>query len=72
MNNACMATLVSIGRKIALLRAKQGMSQEDLAGAAEINRGYLSRIENGRVAFSMTVFLKIVIALNVKPSSIFE
>jgi len=67
-----MATLVSIGRKIALLRAKQGMSQEDLAGAAEINRGYLSRIENGRVAFSMTVFLKIVIALNVKPSSIFE
>lgn len=67
-----MATLESIGRRIALLRAKQGMSQEDLAGAAEVNRGYISRIENGHVAFSIPVLLKIAEALSVKPSSFFE
>jgi transcriptional regulator with XRE-family HTH domain len=72
MNNAPMATLESIGRKIAILRAKRGMSQEDLAGVAEVNRGYISRIENGHVAFSIPVLLRIAEALDVKPSSFFE
>lgn len=54
-----------------MLRAEQGMSQEDLAGAAEINRGYVSRIENGHVAFSVAVLLKIAEALNVKPEKLF-
>jgi len=71
MNNLTMATIKSIGRKIAMLRAEQGMSQEDLAGAAEINRGYVSRIENGHVAFSVAVLLKIAEALNVKPEKLF-
>lgn len=72
MNNVSMATLESIGRKIALLRAKRGMSQEDLAGEAEVNRGYISRIENGHVAFSIPVLLKIAEALKVRPSLFLE
>lgn len=66
MNNAFMTTMKSIGRYIAMLRDKRGMSQEDLAGAAEVNRGYISRIENGHVAFSVPVLLKIANALNVE------
>ncbi len=72
MNNTPMATLESIGRKIAKLRAEKGLSQEDLAGEAEVNRGYISRIENGHVAFSVSVLLKIASALNVKPEELLK
>ena len=72
MNNLPMTSMKSIGRKIAMLRAQQGMSQEDLAGAAEVNRGYISRIENGHVAFSVPVLLKIAEALNTKPEKLFN
>lgn len=67
-----MASLNSIGRRIALIRAEIGMSQEDLAGAAELNRGYISRIENGHVAFSVPVLLKISEALGVRPQELFK
>lgn len=67
-----MVTLQSIGRNIAKIRAAKGLSQEDLAGESEINRGYISRIENGRVAFSVTVLLKIAKALNVAPDELLK
>lgn len=67
-----MTSLKSIGRRIALIRAEQGMSQEDLAGVAEVNRGYISRIENGHVAFSVTVLLRISEALEIKPEILFH
>ncbi len=72
MNNALMASMKSVGRKIAVLRSDRGMSQEDLAGAAEVNRGYISRIENGHVAFSVPVLLKIAEALEVSPEKLFH
>ncbi len=62
-----MASLESIGRTIAKIRAQRGLSQEDLAGIAEVNRGYISRIENGHVAFSVTVLLKIAQGLGIAP-----
>ncbi|MBP7346472.1 MAG: helix-turn-helix transcriptional regulator [Sediminibacterium sp.] len=67
-----MADLKTIGRKIATLRARKGLSQEDLAGLATINRGYISRIENGRVNFSVPVLLELAKALEVKPSKLLE
>ncbi len=67
-----MSDMKSIGRAIAKLRAEKGLSQEDLAGLAEINRGYISRIENGHVSFSIPVLLDIAKALGVHPSKIFE
>lgn len=72
INNPPMATLQSIGRRIAIIRNERGMSQEDLAGDAEVNRGYISRIENGRVAFSVPVLLKLAEALNVPPEKLFK
>ncbi len=65
-----MTSLKFIGTKIVKLRAQKGMSQEDLAGVAGVNRGYISRIENGRVAFSIPVLIKIAEALDVKPDEL--
>jgi transcriptional regulator with XRE-family HTH domain len=72
MNNPPMTSMKSIGRSIAMLRDKKGMSQEDLAGEAEVNRGYISRIENGHVAFSVPVLLKIAKALAVEPRDLLK
>lgn len=51
-----MITLKSIGRKIAQERLRQELTQEDLAGMAEIDRSFLSYIENGRKNFSIGMF----------------
>lgn len=67
-----MITLRSVGRSIARIRMEQGMSQEDLAAEAEVNRGYISRIENGRVAFSITIMLRICVALKRDPADFFR
>ena len=67
-----MIDLEPIVRKIAKLRTQKGKSQEDLAGEAEVNRGYISRIENGHVAFSVPVLIKIAEALGVKPDELLK
>jgi len=67
-----MEDLEYIGRRIAKIRTEKGLSQEDLADAADVNRGYISRMENGHVSFSVPVLLKIAKALDVKPSSFFS
>ncbi len=64
--------LKSIGRSITEFRNGQGMSQETLATQAGINRAYVSRIENGKVAFSIPIFLKICTALNLDPRRLLE
>lgn len=67
-----MADLKTIGLAIMRARQAKGMSQEDLAGEADVARNYISRIENGHVAFSVPVLLKISKALDVKPEKLFE
>jgi transcriptional regulator with XRE-family HTH domain len=67
-----MATLKSIGRKIAQERVKQRLTQEDLAGMAEIDRSFLSYIENGRNNFSVEMLLKICKELKINPQKVFE
>lgn len=67
-----MADLTSIGLAIMRARQSQGMSQEDLAGAADLARNYISRIENGHVAFSVPVLLKIAKALEIEPEELFK
>ena len=67
-----MTTLKSIGTKIAEARKKTGVTQEDLAGMAEIDRSYLSEIENGHKNMSVMSLLKIAAALKVKPSFLLD
>jgi transcriptional regulator with XRE-family HTH domain len=57
-----------IGKRIVKLRKKLGMTQEDLAGEAELDRSYLSEIENGHKKLSVETLTRIATALKVKAS----
>jgi transcriptional regulator with XRE-family HTH domain len=61
-----MKTLQKIGHNIAQARKDAGFSQEDLAGLAEMDRSYLSEIENGKKNLSVLALLKIAKALGVE------
>ena len=67
-----MASIKTIGRKIAQERVKQELTQEDLAGMAEIDRSFLSYIENGRKNFSVEMLLRIAKVLGINPIKLFE
>jgi len=67
-----MATLKKLGSKIAEIRRKKGLSQEDLAGEAEIDRSYLSELENGLKNPSLLVLEKIAQALGLKLQELFK
>ena len=53
--------------KIIKLRKEKGLSQEELAFEAKIDRSYMSRIERGLVSTSIIKISKIAKALNVEP-----
>lgn len=61
-----MKKLQTLGCKIAQARKDAGLSQEDLAGLAEMDRSYLSEIENGKKNLSVLALLKIAKALGVE------
>lgn len=68
---AGMKELARLGRKIATARKAQGLSQEDLAGLAEMDRSYLSEIENGHKNLSVLALLKIARALQLDVRAFF-
>ena len=57
-----------IGATIIVVRKQHGMTQEDLAGKAELDRSFLSEIENGKKNFSLSILRKLAHALDVKMS----
>jgi len=59
-----MKELDRIGKNIARLRKERGLTQEDLCGLAEIDRSYLSEIENGKM--NVTIKSLVVIAKALK------
>lgn len=61
-----------IGQKVAALRKELKLTQEDLAGAAEMDRSYLSEIENGHKNFSISTLINLSRALQVKPSELLK
>tara|TARA_A200000113_G_scaffold173176_1_gene158217 strand:+ start:284 stop:484 length:201 start_codon:yes stop_codon:yes gene_type:complete len=65
-----MTSLKSIGKNIEAFRKTKGMTQEDLAGFVEMDRSFLSHIENGRKNFSIDLFLRIAKALEVDPQKL--
>ncbi|HZV09441.1 MAG TPA: helix-turn-helix transcriptional regulator [Novosphingobium sp.] len=48
-----------IARNVRALRAAKGMSQEDVAGAVQMDRSYLSQIENGHYSISIDTVEKL-------------
>ena len=67
-----MNELEIIGKNIAERRKKQNMTQEDLCGIAEIDRSYLSEIENGKENVSIKTLVKIADALECELSDLIE
>lgn len=61
-----------IGVKIKDLRLEKKLSQEKLAGLAEIDRTYMQSIEKGRRNISISTLHKVAIALQTKMSQILE
>jgi transcriptional regulator with XRE-family HTH domain len=58
-----MKELKIIGKNVVRLRKAQKMTQEDLCGAAQIDRSYLSEIENGKMNVTIKSLVTIADAL---------
>lgn len=65
-----MKELKKIGKNIATLRKQHGLTQEDLCGLAEIDRSYLSEIENGKMNVTIKSLVMIAKALKCELSDI--
>ena len=64
------ALLEIIGDNIRRWRVAAGLSQDALAERLEVDRGYVSQIENGRVNLTMKMLWKFAIVLEVKASQL--
>jgi len=60
-----------LGREIRKLRRRLGLTGIDLAGAADISTGMLSKIETGQISPSLTTVEAIAAALNVPIAALF-
>ncbi|MGB6057604.1 MAG: helix-turn-helix transcriptional regulator [Microthrixaceae bacterium] len=61
---------VALGRAVRQIRSERGLSQENLALEAGLDRTYVSGIERGRRNPSYGSLLKLALALEVKASLI--
>jgi len=61
---------VRLGRQLAAIREKRGLSQVQLADMADIGRAHLSQIENGAVAARIDTLVEIAKGLDVKLSDL--
>ncbi|MCH7413112.1 helix-turn-helix transcriptional regulator [Belliella sp. R4-6] len=63
---------VAYGDKVKAIRKKQNVSQEKLAELADLDRTYISDIENGKRNVSIETVFKIANALDKPMVSFFE
>ena len=61
-----------LGMRIKYLRQKRRWSQEDLALNSNINRNYISDLENGRRNPSLEILERITIALGITLEELFR
>ena len=62
----------ALGKRIKLLRNQMGISQEELADRAEIDRTYITSVECGKRNISIVNIDKIAQALGVTLSKLFD
>lgn len=62
----------TVGLNIRNLRNSRGMSQEQLALAADMDRSYISEIELARFSVSVDILEQIALALEVAPKELFN
>ena len=56
--------LIELGKKIKQIRKDRGLSQEQLALKAEVDRSYMGGIERGERNVSFLTLIKLAISLN--------
>lgn len=61
-----------VGRNLRHLRQKAGLSQEELAFRAELNRGYINGIERFVRNPTVLVIQKLADALDIEPSDLLK
>ena len=63
---------LKIGQRIRELRKKLSLSQESLAYKAEVDRTYMTDVENGRRNISVEILEKIINALEISFADFFN
>ena len=63
---------MNLGDKIKRIRYKYNISQEELAETLEINRNYLSRIENNKSLPSADILVKLALAYNISVDNLLD
>lgn len=61
----------SFGARVRALRHEAGISQEDLAHRAELDRSYVGQVERGERNVSLDNIYRLARALDVPPGSMF-
>lgn len=63
-------SLVAIGNAVRAVRRERGLSQEDLAVDADVERSYMGAIERAEVNVTLLVLVRLCRALKVSPSEL--
>ena len=61
-----------LGMRIRFLRQQLRWSQEDLALSANVNKNYISDLENGRRNPSLDILERIAVAFNITLAELFK
>ena len=61
-----------LGENLRKLRLKKNLSQGDLAKALDVDRAYISNIENGRMNPTLSTLEKIAKALGISSSELLK
>lgn len=67
-----MANVDSIGARLTVLRAKRGLTLQQLAKKCDLSISFLSQLERDKVNISVANLKKIALALDVKMTAIFN
>ncbi len=63
---------IAVGKRVRELRNKMGISQEELANIAELDRTYITSVECGKRNISVINIEKLAIALKVTLKEFFD
>ncbi|WP_145609835.1 helix-turn-helix domain-containing protein [Nitrospirillum amazonense] len=66
-----MDLMETVSRNLRRLRHEKGLSQEELAGRAEISARYLGDLERGQYSCTVTVLGQLANGLGVHPADFF-
>jgi transcriptional regulator with XRE-family HTH domain len=67
-----MSIMIKLGRAIQDIRLKKGMTQEGLAFEVDLERTYISHVENGRRKISVVTLCQIAKGLGIKASTLLD